>query len=152
MPKYKSEWGRKKNKKKEKIAEDLKKLEELKAIEGFSFRKKIEDDKQKFEKELKSIESNIKRKEKELDKTGKENQKNRDSSLNSVLGKGQDSKKTIQNNEFRIPKNIDYLPKIGILFESGKQKYLEIEFWEDFELGKIETQRLNAKLSAKPIN
>jgi hypothetical protein len=148
LPKHKSEWKRKKNKKKEKIAEDQKKLEELKEIEGFNFRNKFEDDKQKIEKEIKSIENKIDSKEKQHEKAGKEQQQNEGSSLNSVFGKGQNNKKSKQNNEFSIP-DIEYLPKIGELFEVGKQKYLEIEFWEDFELGQTEIQRLNAKLSAK---
>jgi hypothetical protein len=150
LPKSKSEWQRKKNKKKEKIAEDQKILDELKEIEGFDFSKKYEDDKQKFKKEIKNIETQIKSKEKELEKIGKQQQQNESSSLNSVLGKGQNNKNLTQNNELSIP-DIDYLPKTGELFEVGKQKYLEIEFWEDYESGKKEAERLKAKLCAKPI-
>ncbi len=148
LPKLKSEWQRKKNKKKQKIVEDQEKLEELKNIEGYNFRNKFENEKQKFEKEIKNIETHINSKEKELEKAGKEQQQNESSSLNSIIGKEQNNKSSKHNNEFSIP-DIEYLPKIGELFEVGKQKYLEIEFWEDFEQGKIETHRLNAKLSAK---
>ncbi len=149
FPKHKSEWQRKKNKKKEKIAEDQKKLEELKNIEGFNFRNKFENEKRKFEKEIKNVETHINSKEKELEKTGKEQKQIKSSSINSVFGKGQNNKNSKQNNEFNIPENTDFLPKIGELFEVGKQKYLEIKFWEDFKLGKTEILRLNAKLSAK---
>ncbi len=148
LKKHKNEWQIKKKKKKEKIAEDQKKLEELKNIEGFNFRNKFENEKQKFKKEIKKIESQINSKEKELKKTGKEQKQSESSSLNLAISKEQNNKNIKQSKEFSIS-DIDFLPKIGKLFEVGKQKYLEIEFWEDFEQGKIETQRLNAKLSAK---
>jgi len=148
LAKYKSEWQRKKNKKKEKIAEDQKKLEELKEIEGFDFSKKYEDDKQKIEKEIKDIENKTSSKEKELEKAGKDQKQDNRSSLNFAIGNSKNNTSTKQNNEFSIP-DIEHLPKVGELFEIGKQKYLEIEFWEDFEIAKNETQRLNAKLSVK---
>ena len=67
------------------------------------------------------------------------------------MGKDQNKTNSKQNNEFSIP-DIEYLPKIGKLFEAGKQKYLEIEFWEDYDIAKTEAKRLKAKLCAKPIN
>ena len=149
LSKFISELQRKKNKKKEKIAEDQEKLNEFHEIEGFNFRKKLEDDKQKLEKEIKNIKNRIINKEIEFEKVGKEQKINNNSSLNSVFGKEQNYKKITQNKEFSIPENIGYLPQIGELQEVGKQKFLEIEFWEDYELAKKETERLNAKLSAK---
>lgn len=43
-----------------------------------------------------------------------------------------------------IPKK--ELPKVGELFELGKENYLVIEYWEEFEEAKIEAERLNVKL------
>ncbi len=149
LAKYKSEWQRKKNKKKEKIAEEQEKLKELQEIEVFDFRKKFEGEIHNKKREIKNFENKIASKEKELEKVGMEQKQNNSSSLIDRIGNKQNNKDKKQNNEFIIPDDIEYLPKVGELFEVGKQKYLEIEFWEDYELAKKETQRLNANLSAK---
>jgi len=156
LQKYKSgligKAGKKNRKKNPKEAENArKKLDELKEIEGFDFRGKYEEEKKKKIKRIENIDNEIKSKEKELEKIEKHQQSNEGSSLNSVLGKEQNNKNLIQNKEFYIPSDIKHLPQIGTLFELGEKKYLEIEFWEDYEIGKKEAERLNAKLCAKPI-
>ena len=38
------------------------------------------------------------------------------------------------------------LPTIGKLFQVDSQSFLAIEFWEEYEQGKIEAERLKANL------
>jgi len=147
LPTHKSEWQRKKNKKKEKIATDKEKLAELNNIEGFIFRRKFEDEKQKIEKQIKKTATDIKSEEQSIEKLTTTKVSN-NSSLNLALGKTQKQNTNIEN-LFSIPDSLDYLPKTGELYEVGKQKYLEIEFWEDYKLGQEEIERFNAKLSVK---
>ncbi|MCC5945691.1 MAG: hypothetical protein JJT94_12210, partial [Bernardetiaceae bacterium] len=140
----------KKNKKKnpgeeEKSGETLKQLQD---IEGFNFRNKFEDEKKKFQREIREIEQKIERKEKEKSKIGNE-QEQQISSLNSILSEKEDKSKN-KKTEFSISENLLRLPKIGELHEQGNQKYLAIEFWEDYEIGKQEIELFNAKLCAKP--
>lgn len=147
LGKFKSELQRKKDKKKEKIEEDQKKLEELQEIQGFNFRFKFEEEKKKLESEIRKIEQEIERKQKEKSKIGNQTE-HQTSSLDLVIS-GKESKTTNQKSEFSIPENLLNLPKIGELYEQGNQKFLVIEFWEDYEIGKQETERFNAKLCAK---
>ncbi|MBN2890938.1 MAG: hypothetical protein JXL97_03650 [Bacteroidales bacterium] len=147
LGKFKSELQRKKDKKKQKIEEDQKILEELQEIEGFNFRNKFEEEKKRFESEIRKIEQEIERKEKEKSKIGNETDQ-QTSSLNFVIS-GKESKSKNQKLEFTVPEKLLSLPKIGELYEQGNQKFLAIEFWEDYEIGKQETERLNAKLCAK---
>ncbi len=145
--------GKKNRKNNPKEAEKAQKiLDELKEIQGFDFSKKYEDEKRKFEKEIKNLETKLSSKEKELTKIEKEQDEGEDTSLTNVIHvKGNNNKKkTKSNNEFHISDTVEYLPKVGELFELGNQKYLEIEFWEDYELGLKEAGRLKAKLSVKP--
>jgi hypothetical protein len=148
LGKFKSELQHKKDKKKEKIEEDQKILEELQEIEGFNFRNKFEEEKKKLESEIKKIEQEIERKEKEKSKIGNETDQ-QTSSLDIVIP-GKEGKSKNQKSEFTIPENLLHLPNVGDLFEQGNQKFLAIEFWEDYEIGKQETERFNAKLCAKP--
>jgi len=141
--------GKKNRKKNPKEAEDAQKiLEELQEIEGFNFRNKFEEKKQKFEKDIKKIEQEIERKEKEKSKIGDEKEQQISSLDNLISGKENKSKN--QKSEFIIPENLLTLPKVGDLYEQGNQKFLAIEFWEDYEFGKQEAERFNAKLCAKP--
>jgi hypothetical protein len=141
--------GKKNKKKNPKEAEKAQKiLEELQKIEGFNFRNKFEEDKKKYESEIRKIVQEIERKEKEKSKIGNEPDQ-QTSSLDIVIS-GKERKSKNQKSEFSIPENLLQLPKIGNLHEQGNQKYLSIEFWEDYEIGKKETERFNAKLCAKP--
>jgi hypothetical protein len=141
--------GKKNRKKNPKEAEDAQKtLNELQEIEGFNFRNKFEEEKQKFEKDIKKIEQEIERKEKEKAKIGNETDQ-QSSSLDIVIS-GKEGKSKNQKLEFTIPENLLHLPKVDDLYEQGNQKFLAIEFWEDYEIGKKETERFKAKLCAKP--
>jgi hypothetical protein len=141
--------GKKNKKKNPKAAEDAQKiLEELQEIEGFNFRNKFEEEKKKLESEIKKIEQDMERKKKEIAKIGNETDQQPSSLDNFISGKEGKSKN--QKSEFTIPENLLHLPKVGDLYEQGNQKFLEIEFWEDYEIGKQETERFNAKLCAKP--
>jgi len=147
LGKFKSELQRKKDKKKEKNEEDKKILEQLQEIEGFNYRSKFEDEKKKLESEIRKIEQEIERKEKEKSKIGNETDQ-QTSSLNIVIS-GKEDKSKNQKLEFTVPEKLFHLPKVGDLYEQGNQYFLAIEFWEDYEIGKQETERFNAKLCAK---
>lgn len=147
LGKFKNELQDKKDKKKEKIEEEQKILDELQEIEGFNFRNKFKEDKEKKEREIRRIEQEIKQKENEKSKIGIETDQ-QTSMLDSLILSKEDKSKN-QKFEFTIPENLLKLPKIGELYEQGNQKFLAIEFWEDYEIGKQEAKRFKAKLCAK---
>jgi len=141
--------GKKNRKINPKDAENAQKiLDELQDIEGFNFRNKFEDEKKKLESEIKKIEQEVERKEKEKLKIGTE--KDQETSNLETAFSSKDGKSKNHKSEFIIPENLLQLPKVGELREQGNQKFLAIEFWEDYEIGKQETERFNAKLCAKP--
>jgi hypothetical protein len=106
---------------------------------------KLNSEIDKIQKEINRIDDEIKRKEKEKSKltTNREN----NSSLSEFFSI-ESSKSNINTGKIlQIPK-LPQLPQIGKLYQSGNQLYLAIEFWEEYEQGKKEANRLNAKLCA----
>ncbi|MCG8748969.1 hypothetical protein [Tenacibaculum finnmarkense] len=138
--------NKKKNPEEAKVAQS--KLEELKNINGVDFSSKFDTDYNKHQKKISFIERNIIKKEKELINVDSDPKVNEGSSLNLAVGNKNTHTNKNREISFSIPNTIEPLPKIGVLYEAGKQKYLEIEFWEDYDLGLTEIKRLNAKLSA----
>lgn len=120
-------------------------FEELPMPQDEKFKGKYEDDKRKLEKEIEGLENSIKSKAKEKEKIDPISENIERSSL--VIHNG--NKQHQQNNAktFAI-QNLPQLPQIGELFSENGKNYLAIENWEDFEVGKIESERLNAKLCA----
>jgi len=47
-----------------------------------------------------------------------------------------------------LPDQFPKLPKVGKLYQLNNQYFLAIEFWEEYELGKKEAERLKANLCA----
>jgi len=137
---FKNELNKRTNKKNKKKNPQMAKearilLNELNEIDNFNIKKIFEKQKQNFEYEIKKIEHQINNKKEEFEKSTKIHR-------NSFIDKN-------QSNIFFIPNDLKHLPKIGNLIEVEKEKYLEIEFWEDYQFGQQEASRLNAKLSAK---
>ena len=57
---------------------------------------------------------------------------------------------SIDELEVLLIKTIDSLPKVGEVYISDGKRYLAIEYWKDYNKGKEEAERLNAKLCALP--
>jgi len=139
---------RKKNPEDSTIAQKI--MEEIQEIERPDFRKQFEEDKLKFNKEIKTVEREIAEQQKQKNKIGHTDNENKStSSLTELIGsKKQPVKK--HNNSLELPNNLLQLPKVGELYELGKQTFLVIEFWEDYDMGIKEMKRFNATLCAKP--
>jgi hypothetical protein len=125
-------------------------LENKKANGDTVFIPKIEDEIKNLKKKRNSLKNKIQSKEKEKEKY-KEISQSYSSSLNEVIG----DKNVKQNNStksqfLQVPDLQDYpsLPKVGKLYQVKNQKFLAIEFWEEYEIGKKEAERLNAILCA----
>lgn len=121
--------------------------------------KQKDDEQKKFvpktQGEINDIEKKIKLLKNQID--GKEKEKSKQisqsnsSSLNELVGnqnlKQNDSGKS---QLVQIPDLQQYpqLPQVGKLFQVNSQQYLAIEFWEEYEQGKKEAERLKANLCA----
>ena len=103
------------------------------------------DEKDKIIKEKERIESNIKIKKDEKEKIDKENMAPTERSSLDVFSKKKQSSGI--SGKFDI-QNIPQLPQIGKLFSYERNTYLAIEYWEDYNLGKQEAERFDAKLCA----
>lgn len=124
-------------------------LAELEEIDGVDFSSKFNADSKKFQKEIEKLDRRINKLEKELTKVNSSTKLREGSSINYAVGNTKNVTNKNVEAKFNIPSNIESLPEIGVLYEVGKQKYLDIEFWEDYELGQKEIKRFNAKLSAQ---
>ncbi len=159
--------NRKKNPEEAKKAKET--LNELNEILGFNFRKQLEDEKNKKEKEIKRLKQELERKEKEIAKlkpeeeetslltliegNEKESQENTEphSLIENVIDDLPEASSVSSSKEgFNLPDNLLPLPKIGELWQAGNQKFLQIEFWEEYDEALKEAERFKAKLSVKP--
>jgi len=88
----------------------------------------------------------------ELEKTGKE-EKSKSSVLSTsgVMGDRKTPNQSGPVNKLSVPK-FPRLPHPGELFQHNGQAYLAITNWEEYDEGKKEAERLNAKLCAKGEN
>lgn len=108
-----------------------------------SFEEKNKTDKKNLENEIARLRNQIKSKEDERNKiSSNDSQKKETSSLDFSK---QNNQKKEEIKKFEI-QNLPYLPEKGKLFSVNGTSYLAIEFWEEYEIGKNEAQRLNAKL------
>lgn len=109
------------------------------------FIQKVIDEKNKIIKEKERIENSINAKKDEKEKIEKENIEPAEKSSLDVFSKKKQSSGIY--GKFDI-QNIPQLPQIGKLFSYERNTYLAIEYWEDYNLGKQEAERFNAKLCA----
>lgn len=109
------------------------------------FIQKVIDEKNKIIKEKERIENSINAKKDEKEKIEKENIEPAEKSSLDVFSKKKQSNGI--SGKFDI-QNIPQLPQIGKLFSYERNTYLAIEYWEDYNLGKQEAERFNAKLCA----
>lgn len=139
--------GKKNKGKNPKEADEAQKiLNELKEIQGFDFGSKIKEDMSKVEKEIQDLTNRISRKEKEKNGINVVEKKDEESSLSYITDKNKSQNTaSMHENNLRNP-NLPPLPKVGELYEVGNQSYLAITYWEEYDLGKAEAKRLDAKL------
>jgi hypothetical protein len=149
----KSKWEQQAGKKNKNLnpkeaAEDEQKLNELRQTQDTVFIRKTKEEIDGINKRIKSLNSAIKSKESEKNK---EIQQSSSSSLNELVG----GKKLKQNNsgtsellQITDFQNLPQLPTIGTLYQLNSQQILAIEFWEQYDQGKSEAERLKVKLCA----
>ena len=109
------------------------------------FIQKDMDEENNIIKEREGIKNKINAKKSEKDKIEKENTEPAERSSLDVFSKKKQSNGI--SGKFNI-QNIPQLPQIGKLFSHERNTYLAIEYWEDYNLGKQEAERFNAKLCA----
>lgn len=103
-----------------------------------------------------ALEGDIQKLEKE--KSNYENQKNINEKKKKIKLEKDDSSLEIftisshKNNLGLVINNLIPLPKIGKLWEHNKSLYLSIDYWEEYDLGVLEAERLKAKLCVTKLN
>lgn len=109
------------------------------------FVSKTQGELNEIDKKIKSLKNQIEGKEKEKNKQVSQSSS---SSLNEIVG----DKNSKQNNSGKVQfvqmPELQQLPTTGKLFQVNSQQFLGIEFWEQYEQGKKEAQRLKANLCA----
>jgi len=142
LDEIKRELSKKSSNNKENMIE--KQLEELQNLENTTFIQKLKEDISKIETQIKKYQGQIESKEKEKNREIKSDEKT------SALDELDSSSKSQANekNLFISMPNLPQLPQTGKLYQLGKESYLAIEFWEEYEQGKKEAERLKAKLCA----
>ncbi|GHT59400.1 hypothetical protein AGMMS50239_05960 [Bacteroidia bacterium] len=146
--KLKNQWEQEAKNKKDKEKSELanQKLSKLQQIQKDVFLQKCIDDKNKIEQEIRRLENTVKSKEQEKNKQVQQSVSS--SSLDYVVGnKSQSNQSSNQKFLLEVP-NLPQLPKVGKLYQLNSQPYLAIEFWEQYEQGKAEAERMKAKLCA----
>jgi hypothetical protein len=86
----------------------------------------------------------------QLKKPDKEQPKN-ESVLSALRGGGKKPNQPGQTGELPVPQ-LPQFPSVGILYRQNNQDYLAIQFWDEYDQGKAEARRLDAKLCAKGEN
>lgn len=150
LGKIKSDWqqqsGQKNKQKNPKEAQEAEvKLSELNEIQNQVFIDRIKSEIEKIEREITRNNDEIKRKENEKSRTNQNTESK--SSLDEFVT-NQSSKQSLSNNKSLAVSDLPQLPKIGKLYQLNSQSYLAIEYWEEYDLGKTEAERLKAKLCA----
>jgi hypothetical protein len=148
--KIKSDWqqqsGAKNKKDNPREAEEAEaKITELNEIQKQVFINKVKSEIENIQKEIKMTEDEIKRKENEKSKSSQQN--GNKSSLSEFVANESSKLNSISGKQISIP-DIPPLPKVGILYELNSKSYLAIEYWEQYEQGILEADRLKAKLCA----
>lgn len=150
LGKVKSEWqqlsGHKNKQKNPKEAEEAEsKLSELNEIQNQVFVNKLKSEIENIEKEVRRIGDEIKRKEQ--DKSRSNQQSDRKSSLDEILSNQAGKQHAASSKVLSVP-DLPHLPEVGKLYQLNGQHYLAIEYWDEYETGKAEAERLKAKLCA----
>jgi predicted ribosome quality control (RQC) complex YloA/Tae2 family protein len=108
------------------------------------FMSKTESEIKEIEKKINSFKNQIDSKEKEKNK---QIQQSSSSSLELLTDKNAKQTNSTKSQLVQLP-DLQQLPSIGKLYQVNSQSYLAIQFWEEYEQGKKESERLKAKLCA----
>lgn len=109
------------------------------------FIQKDKDEERRTEGEIRRFEVSIGAKQKEKDKLSEEKSDHIErSSLESFSKKSKSNEGSGKNDIQNIPQ----LPQVGTLYSYERNSFLAIENWEEYDLGKKESERFNAKLCA----
>lgn len=111
-----------------------------------TFIKKLEGEIQNIEKSIKNLKNQKNSKQKEIEKGSDEN-RSAGSSLDAFSNTGNKQKNQSGGKSFEL-QNLPQLPQVGTLYQAGGKSFLAIEYWEDYEQGKAEAERLKAELCA----
>ncbi|GHU75085.1 hypothetical protein FACS189461_0650 [Spirochaetia bacterium] len=138
-----------KNNKKEHPAEAEKAEQLLKELNGISidFAHKYKEDIRKIEKVIKALEDDKARKEQEKSRPSSE-QKSGGSALDNITNSKGKKNQDTKTNSLTVPA-LEPLSSVGTLYQLNNLAYLAIKAYNDFETGKDEAKRLNAKLCAE---
>lgn len=148
LAKHKNEWEQKARNKNPEEAEDAQiKLDELNELQNKVFYNKLKSSSENTEKEVNKNKNDIKTKEKEKEKLKAKQNAETKSSLEELNSSSSSKHNSTQKNYFEVP-DLLQLPQIGKLFQVNSQSFLAIEFWEQYEQGKSEAERLKATLCA----
>jgi len=112
--------------------------------------KKIINEKKGLEREINKCKNNIIDFNEQLKNPDKEPQK-KGSVLEVTQEGGKKPSQPEQTGELSVS-DFPHLPSIGDLYKHNGQDYLAITNWEEYDQGKTEAKRLNAKLCAKGEN
>lgn len=150
LGKLKSEWlqqsGHKNKQKNPKEAEEAEaKLAELNEIQNQVFINKLKSEMENIQREVNRIENEIKRKESEKYKSSPLNE-NKSSLIEFVSNES--SEQSSNSGKLLSVPDLPHLPKVGKLYQLNSQPYLAIEFWEQYDQGKSDANRLKAKFCA----
>jgi hypothetical protein len=125
---------------------ELKKpLEDLKIA-----RSRITNERDDKNDKIKRLNNEIKTHEGQLKSPVKAKQNDK-SALSNLKGGGKTSNQSGQVKELAVPQ-FPHIPHTGELFQHNGQNYLAITDWDDYDKGKAEAKRLDAKLCAKGEN
>jgi len=122
-----------------------KQLEDLKVAKN-----KITNERDDKNNKIKRLNSEIDSLNRQLKSSVKEKQ-NDNSALSNLKGGGKKPNQSGPVNDLLVPQ-LPHLPHIGELFQHNGQNYLAITDWEEYNKGKEEAKRLNAKLCTKGEN
>jgi hypothetical protein len=111
---------------------------------------KLENDLNSINKKIKEVNNETIRLEGQLKSNGeKAKEPKKDSILETMKGSGnKTAASTTSSSELPVPQ-LRRLPSSGELYQHNGQDYLAINYWEEYDKGKEEASRLNAKLCAK---
>jgi chromosome segregation ATPase len=121
-------------------------LENLKVKEG-----KLKSDSESLQKQIKSVDHEVSSLKGQLNNSSREKpeESKKGSPLESLKRKGKKpAGQAAQSDDFSLPQ-LERLPFVGELYQCHGQSYLAITYWEDYDKGKTEAERLKAKLCAK---
>jgi len=106
------------------------------------------------EKKIEELNRHIKKKDREIsEKKSEKDKKPSEKQPRSPLGNLRKQENSVSKNTPRqkeiLHPELPCLPEVGLLYQANGKAYLAIKYWEDFEKGQVEADRLKATLCAQ---